>query len=132
MAVENVIENESHFSLKVVDQDLSPLAMFTIHLMSEQGKRVVGSQWWKRVGEGKVEFMRGIGGGSFANRSMVAKDGLGGDGFVVNGGKILYTSIEMERHYEERKDTRGRSEEDGQELCSIYKGRWARIVHYLS
>ncbi|GJT02107.1 hypothetical protein Tco_0823276 [Tanacetum coccineum] len=47
-AVENVVENESHFSLEVVDQDLSPLAMFTIHLMSEQGKRVVGSQWRKR------------------------------------------------------------------------------------
>ncbi|GJU45759.1 putative RNA-directed DNA polymerase, eukaryota, reverse transcriptase zinc-binding domain protein [Tanacetum coccineum] len=47
-AVENVVENESHFSLEVVDQDLSPLAMFIIHLMSEQGKRVVGSQWRKR------------------------------------------------------------------------------------
>ncbi|GKC77934.1 hypothetical protein Tco_1128708 [Tanacetum coccineum] len=47
-AVENVVENESHFSLEVVDQDLSPLATFTIHLMSEQGKRVVRSQWQKR------------------------------------------------------------------------------------
>ncbi|GJX86355.1 hypothetical protein Tco_0337129 [Tanacetum coccineum] len=92
MAVENVVENESHFSLEVVDQDLSPLAMFTIHLMSEQGKRVVGSQWRKRVGEGKVEFMGGIGGGSFANHSMVAKDGLGGDGFVVDGGRSPSTS----------------------------------------
>ncbi|GJS84625.1 hypothetical protein Tco_0751166 [Tanacetum coccineum] len=92
MAVENVVENESHFSLEVVDQDLSPLAMFIIHLMSEQGKRVVGSQWRKRVDEGKVEFMGGIGGGSFANRSMVAKDGLGGDGFVVDGGRSPSTS----------------------------------------
>ncbi|GKD69418.1 hypothetical protein Tco_1323508, partial [Tanacetum coccineum] len=91
-AVENVVENESHFSLEVVDQDLSPLAMFTIHLMSEQGKRVFGSQWRKRVGEGKVKFMGGIGGGSFANRLMVAKDGLGGDGFVVNGGRSPSTS----------------------------------------
>ncbi|GJW12904.1 hypothetical protein Tco_1578731 [Tanacetum coccineum] len=39
------------------------------------------------VGEGKVESMGGIGGGSFAKRSMVAKDGLGGDGFVVDGGR---------------------------------------------
>ncbi|GJT23242.1 hypothetical protein Tco_1367348 [Tanacetum coccineum] len=31
--------------------------------------------------------MGGIGGGSFAKRSMVAKDGLGGDGFVVDGGR---------------------------------------------
>ncbi|GJW31764.1 putative ribonuclease H-like domain-containing protein [Tanacetum coccineum] len=44
------------------------------------------------VGEGKVEFMEGIGGGSFANRSMVAKDGLGGDGFVVDGGRSPNTS----------------------------------------
>ncbi|GKA76029.1 hypothetical protein Tco_0782407 [Tanacetum coccineum] len=28
-----------------------------------------------------------IGGGSFAKRSMVARDGLGGDGFVVDGGR---------------------------------------------
>ncbi|GJR85954.1 reverse transcriptase domain-containing protein [Tanacetum coccineum] len=83
-AVKNVVENESHFSLEVVDQDLSPLAMFTIHLMSEQGKRVVRSQWRKRK---KRRLMEGIGGGSFANRSMVAKDGLEGDGFVVDGGR---------------------------------------------
>ncbi|GJZ31306.1 hypothetical protein Tco_0576353 [Tanacetum coccineum] len=80
-AVENVIENESHFSLEVVDQDLSSLAMFTKHFMGEQRKRVVSSG----VGEGKKEFMGGIGGGSFAIRSMVAKDGIGGDGFVVEG-----------------------------------------------
>ncbi|GJV25024.1 reverse transcriptase domain-containing protein [Tanacetum coccineum] len=86
-AVKNVVENESHFSLKIVDQDLSSLAMFTKHLMGEQRKRVVRSQWWKRVGEGKVESMGGIRGGSFAKRSMVAKDGLGGDGFVVDGGR---------------------------------------------
>ncbi|GJY74481.1 hypothetical protein Tco_0478912 [Tanacetum coccineum] len=46
--------------------------------------------WWRGggvgsisgVSKGKVEFMGGIGGGSFANRLMVAKDGLGGDGFL--------------------------------------------------
>ncbi|GKB47868.1 hypothetical protein Tco_0898621 [Tanacetum coccineum] len=81
MAVENVVENESHFSLKIVDQDLSSLAMFIKHLMGEQCKRVV------RVGEGKVESMGGIGGGSSAKCSMVAKDGLRGDGFVVDGGR---------------------------------------------
>ncbi|GKD03282.1 hypothetical protein Tco_1178256 [Tanacetum coccineum] len=36
--------------------------------------------------------MGGIGGGSFAKRSMVAKDGLGGDGFVVDGGRSPSTS----------------------------------------
>ncbi|GKB20786.1 hypothetical protein Tco_0854709 [Tanacetum coccineum] len=88
IAVENVIENESHFSLEVVDQDLSPLTMFTKHLMCEQGKRIVSSE----VGEGKEEFMGGIGGGSFAIRSMVAKDGLGGDGLVIDGGRSPSTS----------------------------------------
>ncbi|GJU00531.1 hypothetical protein Tco_1110869 [Tanacetum coccineum] len=87
-SVENVIENESHFSLEVVDQDLSSLAMFTKHFMGEQRKRVVSFG----VGEGKEEFMGGIGGGSFAIRSMVAKDGLGGDGLVVDGGRSPSTS----------------------------------------
>ncbi|GKA35494.1 hypothetical protein Tco_0721985 [Tanacetum coccineum] len=36
--------------------------------------------------------MGGIGGGSFSKRSMVAKDGLGGDGFVVDGGRSPSTS----------------------------------------
>ncbi|GKA46776.1 hypothetical protein Tco_0739659 [Tanacetum coccineum] len=31
--------------------------------------------------------MRGIGGDSFAKRSMIAKDGLGGGGFVVDDGR---------------------------------------------
>ncbi|GJS86762.1 hypothetical protein Tco_0769398 [Tanacetum coccineum] len=92
MAVKNVVENESHFSLEVVDQDLSSLAMFTKHLMGEQRKRVVRSQWQKRVGEGKEEFIGGIRGGSFAKCSMVSKDGLGGDGFVVDGGRSPSTS----------------------------------------
>ncbi|GJU45011.1 hypothetical protein Tco_1202277 [Tanacetum coccineum] len=45
----------------------------------------VGSNYG--VGKRKVEFMRRIGGGSFAKRSVVARDGLGGDGFVVDGGR---------------------------------------------
>ncbi|GJY82693.1 hypothetical protein Tco_0496069 [Tanacetum coccineum] len=87
-AVENVVENESHFSLEVVDQDLSPLAMFTKHLMSEQGKRVV------RVGEGKVEFMGGIGGGSFANVQWFARMVRIGDGFVVDCGEDPHKHFE--------------------------------------
>ncbi|GKA57810.1 hypothetical protein Tco_0756998 [Tanacetum coccineum] len=97
MAVENVVENESHFSLEVVNQDLSSLAMFTKHLMGEQRKRVVkrrgggvGSN--SGVGEGKEELMGGIKGGLFAKCLMVAKDGLGGDGFVVDGGRSPSTS----------------------------------------
>ncbi|GJY29459.1 hypothetical protein Tco_0405226 [Tanacetum coccineum] len=38
-------------------------------------------------GEIKVEFMGRIGGSSFAKCSMVARDGLGGDGFVVDDGR---------------------------------------------
>ncbi|GJV57562.1 hypothetical protein Tco_1458567 [Tanacetum coccineum] len=88
-AVENVIENESHFSLEVVDQDLSSLAMFTKHFMGGSGGGVGSSSG---VGKGKEEFIGGIGGGSFAIRSMVAKDGLGGDGLVVDGGRSPSTS----------------------------------------
>ncbi|GKG43356.1 hypothetical protein Tco_0480040, partial [Tanacetum coccineum] len=50
----------------------------------------VGSS--SKVGEGKEEFMRGIGGGSFAISSMVAKNGLGGDRLVINGGRSPSTS----------------------------------------
>ncbi|GJU61732.1 hypothetical protein Tco_1243567 [Tanacetum coccineum] len=57
-AVENVIENESHFSLEVVDDDLSSLAMSTKHFMS-------GSMF--RVGEGKDESMGRMGGGGEDN-----------------------------------------------------------------
>ncbi|GKD36061.1 hypothetical protein Tco_1251570 [Tanacetum coccineum] len=39
------------------------------------------------VGKRKGEFIGRIGGGSFAKRSMVARDGLGGDRFVVDGGR---------------------------------------------
>ncbi|GJU33497.1 hypothetical protein Tco_1181851 [Tanacetum coccineum] len=92
-AAKNVVENESHFSLEVVDQDLSSLAMFTKHLMGKHyGGRGGGVCSNSGVGEGKEEFMGGIGGGSFAKHSMVAKDGLGGDGFIVDGGRSPSTS----------------------------------------
>ncbi|GJR89546.1 hypothetical protein Tco_0213557 [Tanacetum coccineum] len=76
LAVENVVENESHFSLEVVDQDLSSLEMFTKHLMGEQRKRVVRSQWKKR----------------WELRRWRSPHGLGGDGFVVDGGRSPNTS----------------------------------------
>nr|GEX59130.1 hypothetical protein [Tanacetum cinerariifolium] len=72
-AVENVVENESHFSLEVVDDGLSSLAMFTKHFMSG---------FMSGVGEGKDESM---GGGSLARCSMVSNDGRGGGGLVVTG-----------------------------------------------
>ncbi|GKD39398.1 hypothetical protein Tco_1259605 [Tanacetum coccineum] len=56
--------------------------------MGEQRKGLLGPNG----GRGKEEFMRGIGGGSFAKRLMVAKDGLGGDGFVIDGGRSPRTS----------------------------------------
>ncbi|GJT35035.1 hypothetical protein Tco_0925454 [Tanacetum coccineum] len=80
MAVENVVENESHFSLKIVDQDLSSLAMFTKHLMGEQRKRVVRSQWQKRKsrvhGRNRRWFI-----------CQTFNGCKGGDGFVVDGGR---------------------------------------------
>ncbi|GKE53464.1 hypothetical protein Tco_1488620, partial [Tanacetum coccineum] len=82
-AIENVVKNESHFSLEVVDQDLSPL---------QCGGRGGGVGSISEVDEGKVKLIGGIGGGLFANRSMVAKDGLGGNGFVVDGGRSPSTS----------------------------------------
>ncbi|GJV80543.1 hypothetical protein Tco_1516413 [Tanacetum coccineum] len=39
-----------------------------------------------RVGEGKVDSMVGIGGGSLTIHSMVSNDGRGGGGLVVEGG----------------------------------------------
>ncbi|GKE61785.1 hypothetical protein Tco_1512152, partial [Tanacetum coccineum] len=48
------------------------------------------------VGEGKVESMGGIGGGSFAKHSMVAKDGLRGDGFVVDEDHLAH-QVKMEK-----------------------------------
>ncbi|GJV61663.1 hypothetical protein Tco_1467763 [Tanacetum coccineum] len=39
------------------------------------------------VGEGKVVSMDGIGGGAFAIHSIVSKDGRGGEGLVVDGGR---------------------------------------------
>ncbi|GJW30723.1 hypothetical protein Tco_0047598 [Tanacetum coccineum] len=92
MAVENVVENESHFSLEVVDQDLSSLAMFTKHLMGRGGG--VGSN--SGVGEGKEEFMGGIG-GSFAKCSMVAKDDLGGDDSLLMVEDHLAHQVKMEK-----------------------------------
>ncbi|GJY00573.1 hypothetical protein Tco_0357591 [Tanacetum coccineum] len=41
------------------------------------------------VGEGKVDSMGGIGGGSLAIRLMVLNDGRGGGGLVVEGGCSL-------------------------------------------
>ena len=39
------------------------------------------------VGDGNVESMGGIGGGAFSIRSIVSKDGRGGGGLVVDGGR---------------------------------------------
>ncbi|GJV63561.1 putative reverse transcriptase domain-containing protein [Tanacetum coccineum] len=70
-AIENVVENESHFSLEVVDDGLSSLAMLIIHF-------------------GKVNSMGGMGSGSLAIRSIVSNDGRGGGGKdSVEGAKFF-------------------------------------------
>ncbi|GJS59411.1 hypothetical protein Tco_0654195 [Tanacetum coccineum] len=49
--IKNVIEDESHFVMKVIDNDLGALAMFEKHFMGEHRKGVVRSyrrkMWWK-------------------------------------------------------------------------------------
>ncbi|GKF18384.1 hypothetical protein Tco_0063302 [Tanacetum coccineum] len=45
-----------------------------------------------RVGEGKVDSMSGMGGGSLSICSMVSNDGRGGRGLVVKGGSSLRES----------------------------------------
>ncbi|GJR37912.1 hypothetical protein Tco_1213596 [Tanacetum coccineum] len=52
---------------------------------------ICGSKF--RVGEGKVVSMGGIRGGAFAIRLIVSKDGRGGRGLVVDGGRSSRVSI---------------------------------------
>ncbi|GJR17765.1 hypothetical protein Tco_0966292 [Tanacetum coccineum] len=65
--------------------------------------------------------MGGIGGGSFTKRSMVAKDGLGGNGFVVDGGRSPSKS---------RKDGEDGGVENKSSMGSrlIATGEWCGIV----
>nr|GEW29893.1 hypothetical protein [Tanacetum cinerariifolium] len=84
-AVENVVENESHFSLEVVDDGLSSLEMLTKHFMSG---------FMSEVGDGKDESM---GGGSLARRSMVSNDGRGGGVLVVAGGRSSRVKKSLKR-----------------------------------
>ncbi|GJY63911.1 hypothetical protein Tco_0465371 [Tanacetum coccineum] len=84
-AVKNVIKNESHFTLEVVDDDLSSLAMFTKHFMRNGG--IGGSM--SGVGKGKDVSMGGIGGGSLARCSMVSNDRQYGVEDCFAGGRFL-------------------------------------------
>ncbi|GKB88087.1 hypothetical protein Tco_0960359, partial [Tanacetum coccineum] len=58
--IENVIEDESHFGMKVVDNNLGALAMFAKHFMGEHRKRI---------------------------HLIDSNDGRGGGGLVVLGGR---------------------------------------------
>ncbi|GKC83989.1 hypothetical protein Tco_1139706, partial [Tanacetum coccineum] len=69
-AIENVVENESHFSL------------FGERCGGNGGRG--GSM--SGVGEGKVDSMGRMGGSSLAICSMVSNDGRGGGGLVIEGG----------------------------------------------
>ncbi|GJS95176.1 hypothetical protein Tco_0802144 [Tanacetum coccineum] len=90
-AIENVIENESHFSLEVVDDDLSPNGRSGRLIEGRFSERCGGNGGrggsMSGVEEGKVESMGGMGGGSLAIRLMVSNDGRGGGGLVVEGGR---------------------------------------------
>ncbi|GKE08470.1 hypothetical protein Tco_1412021 [Tanacetum coccineum] len=89
-AIENVVENESQFSLEVVDDGLSPNGRSGGLIEGRFGERCSGNGGrggsMSGVGEGKVDSIGGMGGGSLAIRSIVSNDGRGGGGFVVEGG----------------------------------------------
>ncbi|GJR60010.1 hypothetical protein Tco_1502172 [Tanacetum coccineum] len=55
------------------------------------------------VSEGKVVSMSGIGGGAFAIRLIVSKDGRGGGGLVVDGGRSLREKSRLEKLVEDLK-----------------------------
>ncbi|GJU46953.1 hypothetical protein Tco_1204219 [Tanacetum coccineum] len=70
-ALENVIEDEPHFFMKIIDNDLRTLTMITKHFMSEHGKGIIGSN-----------------------------DGLGGGGLEVHEDKeVEIQSGLMEEHF---------------------------------
>ncbi|GJR52078.1 hypothetical protein Tco_1402599 [Tanacetum coccineum] len=90
---ENVVENESQFSLEVVDDGLSSSGgrfegRFGEHYGGNGG--IGGSMFG--VGEGKDESIGGMRGGSLARCSMVSNDGWGGGGLVLAGGRSLRES----------------------------------------
>ncbi|GJT19635.1 retrovirus-related pol polyprotein from transposon TNT 1-94 [Tanacetum coccineum] len=77
------------------DETYAPVARLeSIRILLRGGS--VGSN--SKVGERKVEFMERIGGGSFAKHSMVARDGLGGDGFIIDGGRSSSKSRKDEEY----------------------------------
>ncbi|GKC20033.1 hypothetical protein Tco_1022183 [Tanacetum coccineum] len=45
--IKNVIEDESHFIMKVVDNDLGALAMFAKHFMGGGGLVVLGGRFYR-------------------------------------------------------------------------------------
>ncbi|GKD39434.1 hypothetical protein Tco_1259641 [Tanacetum coccineum] len=95
-AIDNVVENESHFSLEVIDDGLSPNDGSDGLIEGRFGERCGGNGGrggsMSRVGEGKVDSMGEMGGGSLAIRSMVSNDGRGGGGLVVESGSSLRES----------------------------------------
>ncbi|GJX74556.1 hypothetical protein Tco_0313151 [Tanacetum coccineum] len=77
-ALENVIEDEPHFFMEIVDNDLHALTMITKHFMSKHWKWIIGSQrqklWWQSGGglvihgangEDYLDGYDGAGGGEF-------------------------------------------------------------------
>ncbi|GKE56419.1 hypothetical protein Tco_1495604 [Tanacetum coccineum] len=88
-AIENVVENESHFSLEVVDDGLGPNGGSGGLIKGRFSERCGGNGGrggsMSGVREEKVDSMGGIGGGSLAIRSMVSNDARGGGGLVVEG-----------------------------------------------
>ncbi|GJU10028.1 hypothetical protein Tco_1132424 [Tanacetum coccineum] len=76
--------NKVKAKLALLSSSASASKAITIKNKGGNG-RIGGSKFG--VGEGKVVSMGGIGGGAFSIHSIVLKDGRGGGGLVVDGGR---------------------------------------------
>ncbi|GJT47364.1 hypothetical protein Tco_0956079 [Tanacetum coccineum] len=83
--LENVIEDEPHLFMEIVDNDLRALTMITKHFVSKHGRGIIGSQWqklwWQRwFHDGKRWWL-------VSQMLVVSNEGLSGGGLVVYRGK---------------------------------------------
>ncbi|GJU70164.1 hypothetical protein Tco_1256423 [Tanacetum coccineum] len=93
--LENVIEDEPHLFMEIVDNDLHALTMITKHFVSERGKGIIRSQCRSCGGNsGRGGSMSGRGGGWLAKCSIVLNEGVGGGGLVVRG-EVIGSGVEL-------------------------------------
>ncbi|GJY74635.1 hypothetical protein Tco_0479066 [Tanacetum coccineum] len=87
-ALKNVIEDEPHFFMKIIDNDLRALTMITKHFMSKHGKGIIRPNDGSCGGKGRrSDAMTRRGDGWLAKCLIISNEGYGGGGLVVLGGK---------------------------------------------